>query len=105
VGSGRRLSAGQWARIHRIYLAAGERAPEVPPDTAAVPFEAWINGYLVEEAELGGWARIRTLAGRIVEGDLVQGAPGYTHSFGSPPPSLQRAGARARALLFPDTEP
>jgi hypothetical protein len=96
----RRLSPGAWVKVHRIYLPAGERAPEVPADTATVPFEAWINGHLVEEAELGGWARVRTLAGRIVEGQVVEEAPGYTHSFGSPPRALQRASARARDLLF-----
>lgn len=72
----------------------------MPSDTAGVPFEAWTNGHLLHEAELGQWAQVRTLAGRVVEGVLVEGAPAYTHSFGSPPAPLQRAGARARALLF-----
>lgn len=93
---------GCWARVHRTELAPSERAPDVPEDTAAVPFESWINGWLLDEAELGSRVRVRTLAGRVVEGELVELEPGYTHSFGPPPPPLQQAGARARATLFPE---
>lgn len=83
-----------------MELSPAERAPGLPPDTAAVPFESWINGWLVEPAEIGARARIRTPTGRIVEGELVEADPGYSHSFGAPPPALQQAGDRARELLF-----
>lgn len=96
-----RISAGRWVRIHRLELAPSERAPGTPKHTASVPFETWTNGWLVEEARLGETARIRTPTGRTVAGELVELDPGYSHSFGSPPAVLQRAGERARALLFP----
>ena len=70
------VARGRWARIHRVELGPSERAPGIPADTAAVPFESWINGWLVEAN------------------------PGYHHSFGSPPPALRRAGERAFELLF-----
>jgi 2-amino-4-ketopentanoate thiolase alpha subunit len=99
--SGRRtVPRGRWGRIHRVELAPAERAAGIPADTAAVPFETWINGWLVDEAALGEAARLRTPAGRVVEGVLVEADPGYTHSFGSPPPSLHAAGMRAWARLF-----
>jgi len=91
---------GRWARIHRLELAPSERAPGIPADTAAVPFETWINGWLVEDAALGERSQVRTPTGRIVEGVLVEADPGYQHSFGSPPPPLQHAGGRAFELLF-----
>ena len=91
---------GRWARIHRLELAPSERAPGIPADTAAVPFETWINGWLVEDAALGERSQVRTPTGRIVEGVLVEANPGYQHSFGSPPPPLQHAGGRAFELLF-----
>jgi hypothetical protein len=94
------VAAGRWARVHRLELAPSERAPGVPPDTAAVPFETWVNGWLVEPARLGAAARLRTAAGRVVEGVLESVDPGYDHSFGSPPESLQAAAAQARALVF-----
>jgi len=97
---GRTVPRGEWARIHRVELAPSERAPGIPADTAAVPFETWINGWLLDEAALGEVARLRTPTGRVVEGVLIEADPGYTHSFGSPPPSLQAAGTRAWARLF-----
>jgi 2-amino-4-ketopentanoate thiolase alpha subunit len=100
MSGGRTVPQGQWGRIHRIELAPSERAPDIPADTAAVPFESWINGWLVEDATLGDLVRLRTPAGRVVEGVLVEAAPGYAHSFGSPPASLQQAGSRAWARLF-----
>ena len=96
---------GRWARIHRLELAPSERAPGIPPDTAAVPFETWINGWLVEDAAVGERARLETPTGRIVEGELVELDPGYSHSFGSPPPALQHAAERARELLFGEERP
>jgi 2-amino-4-ketopentanoate thiolase alpha subunit len=90
----------RWARIHRVELAPSERAPGIPADTAAVPLESWINGWLVDDAELGESCKLKTPTGRIVEGVLVEVDPGYHHSFGSPPPALRRAGERAFEVLF-----
>jgi hypothetical protein len=102
---GSAVPAGVWVRIHRVELAPSERAPGVPEDTAAVPFESWINGWLVEDTPLGSRTRIRTATGRVVEGELIEVAPGYHHSFGSPPSALQRAGEAARDRLFPQDVP
>jgi hypothetical protein len=102
---GAAVEKGRWARIHRVELGPSERAPGIPEDTAAVPFESWINGWLVEAAVIGERARLRTMTGRIVEGILVETDPGYNHSFGSPPPALQRAGQQARRRLFGRVEP
>jgi 2-amino-4-ketopentanoate thiolase alpha subunit len=102
---GAAVEKGRWARIHRVELGPSERAPGIPEDTAAVPFESWINGWLVEAGVIGEPARLRTMTGRIVEGILVEADPGYSHSFGSPPPALQRAGQQARRRLFGKVEP
>jgi hypothetical protein len=94
-----RVPAGRWVRIHRVELGPAERAPDIPDDTAGLPFECWINGWLVDDARPNEQARIRTPAGRVVEGKLVALDPGYSHSFGSPPIALQRVGRTARSLL------
>jgi hypothetical protein len=86
-------------RIHRIELSAAERSAAVPPDTAAVPFEAWINGWLEGQAVAGDSVEIRTVTGRLLVGELVQTGPGYQHTFGSPPRSLQVAGEQAFTLI------
>lgn len=92
--------SGRWARVHRVELERGQRAPGLPADTAAVPFETWVNGWLVDGAALGEQARLLTPSGRIVSGRLVELDPGYRHSFGSPSAPLQEAGRRARDVCF-----
>jgi 2-amino-4-ketopentanoate thiolase alpha subunit len=94
------VPSGRWARIHRLELSPSERAPGIPADTASVPFETWINGWLVDDTAIGELCRLKTPSGRIVEGVLVEADPGYHHSFGSPPAALQHAGGRAFELLF-----
>jgi hypothetical protein len=98
------VRAGRLVRVHRIELAASERAAGIPEDTARVPFESWINGWLVEDATIGERTRIRTATGRVVEGELVEVDPAYRHSFGSAPAALLRAGRRARRILFPEMQ-
>lgn len=94
------MEAGCWVRVHRVELSVGERAPGIPADTAAVPYETWVNGTLVEAARLGEAAVVETASGRRVEGELVEVDPGYTHSFGPPPRPLREAGRRAAKALF-----
>ena len=73
---------GDWVEIRRRILDAGERAPRVPADTAAVPLDMLVRGFLVEER--GGHAVIETLAGRRLEGEVVDESPSWDHSFGAP---------------------
>lgn len=90
---------GDWVRIHVVILPAGERAPGIPPDTAAHPYEAWINGWAVEEAAVGEPVTVRTMAGRQVRGRLCEIRPGYRHGFGRPHPALSAVGPMLRRLL------
>ena len=39
---------GDWVQIYRVILPVGERAPQVPKETASVPLEMWVKGFLVE---------------------------------------------------------
>ena len=94
------VEAGRWVRVYRVELAAGERAPGVPADTADLPFESWVNGRLLEPSSIGEPAAIETASGRRVSGRLVAVDPGYTPSFGSRSGPLHAAGGRARDDLF-----
>jgi hypothetical protein len=90
-------SAGQWAEVRLVLLPPGERAPSLPEDTAALPLEARVRGFLAAEARIGERAAVRTAAGRLVEGTLAAIEPAPGHSFGRPVPELLRAGAELRA--------
>lgn len=93
------IASGTWVEIHRIVLRPGERAPQIPEDTEAVPLEMRVKGFLAEPAALGEEAEIVTSAGRPLRGTLSAVNPAYTHGFGPPIPELSNIGQEVRAIL------
>lgn len=91
--------AGQWVQIHNIVLKPGERAPQVPADTQAVPLEMWVKGFATRDGVVGEEMEVRTLTGRIVRGTLVSVEPEYPHGFGRPVPELLTIGQELRRFL------
>jgi len=91
---------GAWVEIENQVLAAGERAPQVPDDTKKTPLMMWTRGFLMEEsASLGDVVTVRTLAGRLVEGKLVDVNPRYVHDFGNSVLELLETGVDLREDL------
>jgi hypothetical protein len=91
--------AGGWAEVHVVLLEPGERAPSLPDDTARVPLEARVHGFLDQDASVGESATVTTVLGRRVEGRLLRVLPAPGHSFGRPVPELLPIGAELRARL------
>ncbi len=89
------VAAGTWVELERVVLEVGERAPGLPADTAAVPLVLRVSGFLVEPAEIGASARVRTLIGREQSGRLRTVNPSYTHSFGETVAELLTIGTQA----------
>lgn len=74
---------GDWVRIHTTVLKAEERTARIPEDTKKCDLEMWTKGCLQDEkAELGDQVNVKTAAGRIAEGSLIEEGPYYTHSYG-----------------------
>jgi len=91
---------GDLVQIHRVILTPEQRAPNVPEDTKAVPYEMWLKGFLLdEEARIGDTVRIETFIGREFSGTLVAVNPVYDHDFGKPPVELISASLEARRRL------
>lgn len=90
---------GSWVEIHRVILKAGQRAPQVPGETQAVPLELKARGFLLSDALLNEQVEIRTLSGRVLSGRFIKQNPGYSHSFGRPIASLITIGTELKALL------
>jgi 2-amino-4-ketopentanoate thiolase alpha subunit len=93
------VPAGSWVEIRQIVLHAGERATNVPADTAVVDFVARIRGFLLADAPMHADATVRTLTGREVTGRLTDVNPRNPADFGDPVPELLRLGAEARRSL------
>jgi hypothetical protein len=90
---------GDWAELSFIVLEPAERAPGLPPDTAATPLAARVRGFLEASAAVGEQAAVQTLAGRRVEGTLSRLHPAPGHSFGGPVPELLPIGGELRERL------
>lgn len=93
------VPAGSWVEIQQVVLRAGQRAPNVPPDTAGVDFVARIRGFLVASSLIGDDCTVRTLLGREVTGTLTAVNPRNPADFGDPVPELLRLGMQARQTL------
>ncbi|SFL67469.1 2-amino-4-oxopentanoate thiolase subunit OrtA [Pelosinus propionicus] len=91
---------GDWVQIYQIILPAGKRAPQVPAETASVPLEMWVKGFLEEEqAQVGTDVTICSLAGRLLRGRLIAKNPHYEVNYGFPQPELLTIGAELKAIL------
>ncbi len=85
------VKKGTWVQLHSVVLEPGERAPQVPEDTARMPLEMWVKGWLLADADLGQAAQAKTRTGRIVSGTLIKENPGFDHNFGGFVPELLQA--------------
>jgi hypothetical protein len=94
-----RIPPGTWVEIHRVVLHPGERAPNVPEDTRAVPLEMRVKGRLSAPAVVGEEVEVVTAAGRRRRGTLREANPAYTHGFGPPIPELSAIGEEVRSIL------
>ena len=94
-----RCQAGEWVEIERVLLEPAERAPGLPEDTAAQPLRMWVKGFALAGGMIGDEIDIETMAGRTVRGHLSAIEPGYSHTFGSPPPEISGIGRDLRARI------
>ncbi len=82
------VAGGTRVAVRQRLLEPDERAPSLPEDTAALPYEALVRGILLEPAEVGAHATVRTATGRVLSGRLEVVEPADLHTFGRPAPAL-----------------
>ena len=99
------LARCTWVEIHAVVLPAGERAPQVPEDTARVPLEMRAKGFLAKAAAIGTEAEVLTATGRRLQGTVTAANPPYDHGFGAPLPELLAIGGEVRAILRAQEQP
>ncbi|MGM0603060.1 MAG: 2-amino-4-oxopentanoate thiolase subunit OrtA [Bacillota bacterium] len=99
-----KISAGSWVQIYKVVLQPGERDPGIPADTAEVPLEMRINGFLTKSAYIGEECEIETYIGRKHSGTLKKVNPSYEHKYGAPIPELQKIGRSLRTILREEVE-
>ena len=88
------IKAGTWVEIEQVVLPPEARAPNLPPDTARYAYVLRLSGFLVEDADFGDVAAVRSVVGREHRGVVRAVNPGYEHSFGPTVPELLTIGAK-----------
>ncbi|MBS3937714.1 MAG: 2-amino-4-ketopentanoate thiolase [Peptococcaceae bacterium] len=90
---------GHLVEISWVALGATERAAHLPESSKAVPVIARVKGFAQSSVPLGAELAVRTFAGRLLTGTLIDVAPCHTHSFGRPQPELLIIGPMLREEL------
>ncbi|MCL2406575.1 MAG: 2-amino-4-oxopentanoate thiolase subunit OrtA [Defluviitaleaceae bacterium] len=96
------IAKGTWVQIRSTVLEAGERAPQVPEDTKAVPLLLWVKGYTTmdhTDLAIGDVVEVETVTGRKAAGILEEIEPGYHHGWGSYVPELDAIRKQVREML------
>jgi len=96
---------GDWVEVAREILAPCERAPDLPEDTAKAPYTMRVRGIALEDASVGENLRVRTQAGRELEGELIAVRPGFEHTFGGCVPEIVEVRERLKRLARGGEEP
>ena len=94
-----KCNKNDWVQIRTVILPAGERAPQVPEETQAVPLIMLTKGFANSEAETGQTVSITAVTGLVMEGELVAVNPTYGHDYGEPVPELLQIGMELRQQL------
>jgi hypothetical protein len=77
-----KIAQGTWVEIEQVVLTPEQRVQTLPQETRSVPYLLRVSGFLLQDAEIGQDAQVKTIIGRKLTGKLKIVNPGYSHSFG-----------------------
>ncbi len=93
------MKAGEWVRIKSVVLDASQRSDNLPEETKKNELVMWTKGFLLDDAEIGDIAKVKTMVGRIEEGEVVEHNPQYQLDYGNLVPELLHIGVDLRERL------
>lgn len=89
-----------WVEVESTILNPEERSIHLPERTRKTPLKMWVRGFLqADKADIGNDVKIRTLSGRMVEGELVQIKPSHKYDYGETIPELLTVGEELKNQL------
>ena len=94
------IKKGSWVQIRKVVLNPDERAYNLPEATKKVPLLLWVKGYLLKDAEINDNVKIKTVTGRIEEGELLTVNPSYMHTYGNFIPEIKEIDSIVKDMLF-----
>ncbi len=94
------IKKNSWVQITKTILKPEERASNLPEATKKVPLMMWTKGYLLQDAQINDFVKIKTITGRIESGYLVKENPSYLHNYGAFVPEILEIDRICRNTLF-----
>jgi len=94
------VAKGSWVSLRKVILEPEERAAGIPEETAKTPLVMWLSGFLLEDAQIGEEARVRTKMNREETGILEELNPSTKVDYGDFVPEIQQIGIQARKMLL-----
>ncbi len=91
------IAKGTWVEIEQVVLQPADRSTALPEDTKKVPYILRVSGFLLRDAQIGDKVEVKTIIGRILNGELKTVNPSYAHSFGTVVPELLTIGTEYEA--------
>jgi hypothetical protein len=94
------VKQGTWVQIKKIILKPSQRAHNLPEQTKKTPLMMWVKGFLTENALIGEEVTIKTLTGRIEQGELLKINPSFMHTYGEFIPEILMIDKICKDTLF-----
>ncbi len=94
------IRKNSWVQISKEILKPHERASNLPEPTKKVPLVMWVKGYLLEDANINDFVKIKTITGRIETGYLLMENPSYMHNYGKFVPEILEIDRIVKETLF-----
>ena len=82
------VKKNSYGEIHKVIFKAKMRTAKIPDETKNVPYEKFMKGFLLADASIGDLVKVKTITGRILEGDLVQENPTFNLGYGTFVPQI-----------------
>ncbi len=89
-----------WVQIKKIVLKPEQRVKTLPEATRSVPLLMWTKGALLEDAEIGNNVNIKTVTGRIENGELICDNPSFLHTYGKYIPEIHEVDIMLKKALY-----
>ncbi len=84
------VKKNSYVEIHKVIFEAIERTARIPEETKKVPYEMFVKGFLLEDSSIGDLVTVKTITGRLVEGELQKENPTFELGYGDFVPHIMK---------------
>jgi len=84
------VKKNSYVEIHKVIFKAEDRTARIPEETKKVPYEMFVKGFLINDSSIGDLVTVKTITGRLVEGELQKENPTFKLGYGDFVPQIMK---------------